>query len=259
MVESPIGASPLNLPSSISSRAEKGRLTLAWPLTMILARTFIFFVVGIIMIAGLSLAGSPDPWKESVPYWTLVVVISNFICIPLLQWLARREGISLGAIIDFQPAMVKKDLLSALKMVIPAYVTGMLGLYGTAYLIWGTMPPAEMLEAPPLLVAITVAILLPITNAMAETTTYMGYSLPRLEALTKSPWIALLLPAIGLSIQHAAAPLTLDPKFILWRLINFLPCALYVAWAYRRGRRMMPLIFVHGLMDLQLILTMFFM
>lgn len=244
----------LNLPVAIRSRIERGRVPGGWPLLMIFARTILFAVSGLVIIGIMAAQGRPDPLKAYLPWWPFQVIITNVIIFFVLRYLARREGIGLGALIGHRPGYVKKDLLQAAALLIPAFLFGAVGLYGLSFLLWGTMPPSGMFQPLPLVAAIAATILLPLTNGLVETTTYMGYALPRLEAQVGAGW-AVTLASIGLSMQHVAIPMMLDAKFIIWRLAAFLPLALFVAFVYRRTRRLTPLLLVHAVMDLQLVAT----
>jgi hypothetical protein len=59
------------------------------------------------------------------------------------------------------------------------------------------------------------------------------------------------LPAFFLGAQHVAAPLLLNGRFVLWRLMMFVPFAFLVALVMRSRPRLLPyLAFVHVLMDI---------
>lgn len=244
----------LNLPENIKARVERGRVPGGWPLLMIFARTILFALSGLVIIGIMAAQGHPDPLKAYLPWWPFQVIITNVIIFFVLRSLARREGIGLGALIGHRTSYFKKDLLQAAALLIPAFLFGAIGLYGGSFLLWGTMPPGDMFQPLPLLAAIAATILLPLTNGLMETTTYMGYALPRLEAQAGAGW-AIVLASVGLSIQHVAIPMMLDAKFIIWRLVAFLPLAFFVAIVYRRTRRLTPLLIVHAVMDLQLVAT----
>ena len=62
----------------------------------------------------------------------------------------------------------------------------------------------------------------------AEIPTYFGFVMPRFEAQGMRPWVALALPALLLSLQHAAVPLLFDVRYMLWRGLMFLPFAFLV-------------------------------
>eukprot|EP01027_Heterolobosea_sp_BB2_P007878 GEZU01011696.1.p1 GENE.GEZU01011696.1~~GEZU01011696.1.p1 ORF type:complete len:287 (-),score=7.93 GEZU01011696.1:108-968(-) len=249
-------AHELNLPAQIKSRVATGKVTLGWPLFMVAARTILFVVIALIVVAFMAATGSADPWAAYIPWWPYQVIVANILIYLLLVYLARREGLSMKSLLGFRPGFWKKDLLHAAALLIPGVVVCMIGLFGTSFLILGTMPPESMVQSLPLVAAVGAAVLFPLTNALVETTTYMGYALPRLEVLTRSQALALLLSAVGLSAQHVAIPIILDGPFLLWRLVSLLPLALFVGLVYIRMRRLMPLVLVHFLMDLQLGVTL---
>ena len=65
------------------------------------------------------------------------------------------------------------------------------------------------------LAAVTM-VLFPVTIALAELPTYLGYAMPRLTLQTGSRWWGFALPVFMLSAQHIALPLIFDGKFLLW-------------------------------------------
>lgn len=84
-----------------------------------------------------------------------------------------------------------------------------------------------------------------------ELTIYFGYVMPRLEVITKKKWIAILLPVMMLSFQHAALPLLFDIRFIVWRLFMFLPFAFIMALIIRWKPKLFPYILIgHFLIDM---------
>ena len=55
------------------------------------------------------------------------------------------------------------------------------------------------------------------------------------------------------AFQHVALPLILDWRFVIWRLLMFLPFALFIAWVIDRRRTVLPYMMgAHGLLDAQL-------
>jgi hypothetical protein len=64
-------------------------------------------------------------------------------------------------------------------------------------------------------------------------------------------WLAIALPASMLGLQHIAAPLLLDMRFVAWRGGMYLPFAFLVgAVLYWRPRLLPYLVAIHVLMDL---------
>ncbi len=100
---------------------------------------------------------------------------------------------------------------------------------------------------------------MPISIALVELPTYMGYSLPRMEAITRKRWLPVFLAAFWLALQHSALPLILDVRFMLYRFLSMLPLALCIGLVYQHYRRLGPLMVIHYLLDLQLGVTVFLM
>ena len=93
--------------------------------------------------------------------------------------------------------------------------------------------------------------LFPLTQGLAETPTYFAFAMPRLEAQGLRRWQAVALPALMLGLQHLAAPLLFDWRFIAWRGLMFLPFAALVGIVMRWRPQLLPYIaVVHVLMDL---------
>jgi hypothetical protein len=96
----------------------------------------------------------------------------------------------------------------------------------------------------------------PLTIMFAELPTYFGYGMPRVEAQTGKRWLAVLAPALFLAAQHATLPLLFDARFLLWRLLMFLPLALYMGILLRWRLHLLPYMMVlHGLLDFQAALS----
>jgi hypothetical protein len=84
---------------------------------------------------------------------------------------------------------------------------------------------------------------------LAEIPTYFGYVMPRLEKRVGS-MLAVSLSALALAAQHVTLPLVFDMRFVLWRLLMFLPFAFLLAIALRWRPRLLPfLVIFHGLID----------
>ena len=99
----------------------------------------------------------------------------------------------------------------------------------------------------------------PILQGLAEIPTYMLYALPRLEARGVRPWLAVSAASFSLSAQHIFAPFILDGRFILYRLVMFLPFAILIAQVMRWRPRLMPyMAVIHILMDMS-VAVMFLM
>jgi membrane protease YdiL (CAAX protease family) len=247
-----VEASAQNLPADVARRVASGQVTGTWPWLMLLARTILFVLTGLVIVGIMAAAGRPDPWAAYVPWWPFQVIISNIICYFLLSYLARREGLTLRSLWGYRAGTLGRELKLFLALLIPGVAIGGLGIFGVGYLIYGHAPTDAMTYPLPLAAAIFAGIMFPLTQAVVEITTYMGYSLPRLEVLLRSRPQAMFLAAAGLAVQHFALPMLADSRYILWRILSMLPLALFVAYCYVRTRRLLPLMIIHFLLDLNI-------
>ena len=69
--------------------------------------------------------------------------------------------------------------------------------------------------------------------------TYLGYALPRLEAVLGKTWLALLLVNFGWALQHVALPI-IDMQWALYRLLQTVVIGLIWTLAYLVLRRLLP-------------------
>ncbi len=95
--------------------------------------------------------------------------------------------------------------------------------------------------------------LFPIIHALTELPTYFGSVMPRLQALTGRRWMPLVATSVMLSTQHVFLPLLLDGRYFVWRLLMFLPFALWFGWIVMKRPTVLPYLVVgHALLDLSL-------
>jgi membrane protease YdiL (CAAX protease family) len=87
-------------------------------------------------------------------------------------------------------------------------------------------------------------------SSPTEETIYQGYALPRLRALTGRTWLAMIVVGFWWAAQHAVLPFVPDPKYLLFRLLQFLPGVFVIMLVYLRTRRLGPLIVAHWCMDI---------
>src|SRR5690606_6504684 len=157
--------------------------------------------------------------------------------------------------IGFNKKRLPKDIgLSLLYGVLGAVVGG-IGIYGSAYFIYGGLPPETLFQPLPLPAVFIAMVLVPISIAAVEAPLYIGYALPRLQVLLKSKWSAILIASFALAFQHIALPIVFDWQFMLWRVLAFLPVAIVLAVIFIKTKRLFPLMIAHFLMDLQVMVT----
>jgi membrane protease YdiL (CAAX protease family) len=222
------------------------------PWLMLFARIVLFAAwQGVIALLYL-LTGSTAAWDASAAWWMVTATLTNLVCIFLLIRLFKMEGLRYRDLFRFQRETVKTDLLWVLGLLILSIPAATLPNYFTAQWLFGDSQAVVPLffRALPLWAILPTLVLFPLTIALAEIPTYFGYVMPRLEKQVGT-WLAVLLAALALAAQHVTLPLVFDVRFILWRLLMFIPFALLLAIALRWRPRLLPyMVIVHGLLDL---------
>lgn len=245
-----------NSPIAIKNRINNGQIPLHRPLLMLFSRLFLFSAAQALMAAWFALKGNPHPWQQSIAWWPVSVTVSNLICLILLDRLARREGITLKDLYRVEKHSFWRELLILAVITVISGPLSMLPNFLLGNVLFGDINIAtEMFFRPlPLWVVIAFSgILFPITIALTEIPTYYSYAMPRLTAKTGRGWAMVALAGFMHAAQHIALPLIFDLRFITWRLLMFLPFALFMAAVLRWRPRLLPyLMVIHGLMDFSL-------
>jgi hypothetical protein len=230
--------------SNLSSRQ-------AW--AMLLARTILFATLQALFALGFALSGSAHAWDDSAAWWPFTVTLTNFICISLLMALFRKEGKNYWNFFHFDRKNVKNDLLVFLGVLVIAVPIAMLPNVLLAKWLFGDTQGALPLfiRHLPAWAAYSGFVLFPITQGLAELSTYFLYVEPRLEKSLNSRWLAVSLASLTLGIQHVAVPLVFNGSFILWRSLMFIPFAFLLGVVLRRRPRLFPyLAILHVLLDM---------
>ena len=226
------------------------------PLGMTFVRIGLFAAYQTLAALICLLAGSPAPWQAAIAWWPVTVTAANLTCMALLRLLARRERLRMIDLYNFDRRTVGRDLLLVLALLVIGGPLGYLPmvLLGQA-LFGGAAVVADRWIMPlPSWIAVTCAILFPLTIALSELPTYFGYAMPRLQVQWRRRWLPVLLTAFMLGAQHIALPLVVDSRFMFWRLTSFLPFALFLGLLLNWRPRLLPyLMVVHGLMDVSLV------
>jgi hypothetical protein len=204
-----------------------------------------------------AMTGTASAWNESSRWWTFMAFLANFVSIYLLVRVFKAEGKRYWDAIRFSRATVKTDLIwfflsSLVGMPIAAAPMNILG----AWIFGDAMTPTYMLFRSLPAWAFTLSFLFPLTIAFAELPTYFGYVMPGLEAQLKNGWLAWLIASLFLAAQHMFLPLILDGDFMLWRLLMYLPFALFAGLMIKFRPTLLPYyMIVHALIDVSAVLV----
>ncbi len=246
--------------SSLAARQRLSRGQITWTRTlgMLFSRTLLFAAIQLLFWVAFLALGLPDAWARSIAIWPVSATLANFASIFLLARVARAEGLRLVDLYRGEQRRFSTELLVAIGFLLLAGPIGYLpNLLLGNWFFGDQMIAVHMMFRPlPLWLVYTTMALFPLTIGLAELPTYFGYVMPRLEALTGKPWLALVLPTLMLAAQHIALPLVFNGPFIAWRLLMFLPMAFYLGLILRLRPRMMPYFMVgHALIDLGTMVT----
>lgn len=224
-----------------------------WPWLMLIARPVLFLTFQALFALGHYLAGSTTAWEAGAAWWPWSVTLSNLVCLVVLIQLYRAEGQRFWDVFRVERRHLGGDLLLLVGALL---ISGPLAYFPNVLLAgWLFDSPETVLalfvRPLPLWAAWASLGLFPVTQGLVELATYMIYARPRIEARGLPPAQAVLLAGAFLSFQHVAAPLLLDGRFFLWRLLMYLPFAVWVALLMRWRPRLLPYMAgVHVLMNM---------
>lgn len=221
---------------------------------MLFSRIILFITFQLCFYALFSILGKDDPWMMAAAYWPFVMIFTNVVCMILLKSLLNREGSRFRDFFAINKDTHMKDLLLSLGLFLVIAGVGFLPNFLLGNLFFGDVMIGNRLFFQPIpqWAAVVSLILFPLSMPFGELTTYFGYVMPRLELLTKSKVLAVVPPALMLSLQHAALPLlfNLGGMFLVWRAIVFLPFAFSLALIIRWKPRLFPFFLIgHLLID----------
>ena len=194
-------------------------------------RTVLFAAWQAVFALGFVCLGFDDAWRRSIAWWPMTASLANLSNLGFLVWAARGEGITFGQLIGGRRDTWKGDLRWAavgLLVIAPLAVVPNMAL-GSVLFGDASVPAAIMFRPLPLWAVAVVIPLFPISIALSELPTYYAYGAPRLQASSGRRGWPLVLAASWHAVQHVALPLVFDWRFVLWRLLMFLPFALFIA------------------------------
>lgn len=205
------------------------------------------------------IAGRITPLEDAAAWWLVQVIFTNGTCIWLLSGLMHREGKQLRDLYRVEKHTIWKEILIVAGLMLIGLPLGALPNMVVAQWLFGDpMIPALMMFRPIPNWALFMGLLFPLTIAFAEIPYYFAYIMPRLQATTHLKWVVTILCSLALAAQHITLPLIIDGRFILWRMLMYLPFALFVGIVMQWRPRLLPYFMViHALMDLSALAVYF--
>ena len=183
-------------------------------------------------------------------WWTIVATIVNIITIVVLVFAAKKNGMTYWELIGYRKGNTKISQVVVVSIIVLVIGTG--GMYLAGYLCYGVIPySSPMMIAPiPKVLAIINFLPLPITTALAEDGLYLGCGVNQIE----NKMLAIIFPAFFYALQHCFIPTLFDAKYILYRLLSFLPLTIILCWYYYKKKNPVPVMIGHALIDMMTVL-----
>lgn len=224
----------------------------------LILRSGLFFGTGLLFVLGFFLNGSEQPFIDAQKWWPFQAIIANICTFFILRSYLKAEKLTFKSLFQSQKRSIPNQIKEYIFLILLGGVVGAVPLYFFSYLFIGSIIPPEIhFHALPFVAALIALVLFPITNAIVETPIYLGYALPRLLKMKGNKFTAIVLVGLALAFQHVFLPIVFDFHYVLWRLFSLLPLALILGLVYTKANRLLPIVIVHFLMDLQLVLQMF--
>jgi hypothetical protein len=232
-------------------------VTPSWvrPLGMLVHRTALFLVCQLCIAIVIAAQGQPNAFLRAAAWWPVSATVTSLITLGILRRLLRAEHLGWRAFLHIERGHVLADVAICIGVFVVCGPLVMLPSNALSLALYGSQTSTAPLIYQPLPypVALVISILFPLTVALSELPAYLAYAMPRVERILGSRWSAVgavLLIGFCLAAQHVTLPLVLDWRFMLWRLVMFLPFALWLAVSVRWRPRLLPyLMFGHFLID----------
>lgn len=242
----------VNFPAALRKRYQAAGLGWRPVLAFLPARLVFALVAQGAAAALLAAQGTPAPWQAAAAWWPVSAALIDLLCLGGLAALTRREGLGLT---DLFGAAGWKDAARQLAwtpIYLLAVAPGVVAAHVLTTAAYGpVLPPMlAVVQLPPAGAAYALLVW-PVLWVVTEELVYLGFLLPRLEALTGRTWSAALIVIGFWGLQHLALPFIADPVYLAARPLAAAAAISCFPAAFVLGRRrLIPLIGVHYLADL---------
>jgi hypothetical protein len=231
--------------SPLHERIQSGRIRWWAPVLMLAARPVFALATQLAVATGFRLAHHPKPLRAAGRWWMVSGTLIDLLSLGTLTWLTRREGIRLAALFDVRSAHLGREVVLSLGNLVGITPAVAFSAALTRLFYGPSGQPLQIAVARGLPRAASAYSVLvwPVLWSMTEEATYLGYTLPRLEALVGNTPVSAALVSTVWAVQHEALPLLPDGRYLVYRPLSALPVTLTTTLLYLlRGRRLPSLI-----------------
>jgi hypothetical protein len=236
----------------IQRRITPGRIPWWAPVLMLAARPVFALVTQLTVAVGFRLKRHPKPLLEAGRWWMVSGTLIDLLSLGMLTWLTRREGIRLTDLLNVRRDRLGRDLLLALGDLVALMPAVGIGAAFTRLFYGPSGQPPQVAAARglPQVAAAYSVLVWPVLWSMTEEATYVGYTLPRLEALLGNTAMSAALVSAVWALQHEALPLLPERRYLVYRPLSALPVTLSTTLlSLLQGRRLPPLMGAHWAAD----------
>jgi hypothetical protein len=218
------------------------------------ARTFFLLAAQTLFALTFRFRHDAQPWRSSTAWWTVYGTLADLGCLAMLIVVTRRQGLRVRDLIPPSTLSPFKTVLRGLGYFLPVMPVFLGGFVLSSYAVYGDIRPhvdAALLGSrrlPVWALVYSVTLWWPVWSATEEIT-YQTFFLERLRRAFGRPAGAIALVGFWWAAQHSALPFLPDVRYVLWRLLGFLPGVIVLMTIYLRTRQIRPLIVAHSLMD----------
>jgi len=239
----------------IKKRLALGEIAWTGPLLLVMARPVLFVLLQAVLAAVFALLHRPSAWKSAGAWWSVYGTLVDICCLGLIARFTRRERIGVRDLVGKVRLLWGRDIFAGIGLFLLTFPVFMGGSFVSSLLIYGSWDPQRNLyllgvRTLPLWGVVYSFVAWWLISAATEETTYQGYVLPRIEALSGHSWIAAVVVIFCWTLQHCTLPLVPDLKYLAFRFLAFLPGVTLLTLIYLRIRRLPPMIVAHWPMDL---------
>jgi len=217
------------------------KLTLGFLLAVGLVRTVLLAATSSATALGFTVAGNTRPWTLAAAGSKVWLVAIDVVTVLLVARLLMRDGTSIRDLLNPRP--YGKNVLYALAGVAVVFLALAVGGFIGNFLIYYGAPTVTEAVDPPVWVGIVLAVIAPVTVAVAEESLFRGYLIPKLQVHLGRVG-AVIVAALLASTQSLAMNLG-DGEAMLAGMVKMFVIALAFGGLYLWQKRVAPLILVH--------------
>lgn len=241
----------VNSKSALTVRLERGQLTWAGPMLVVVGRSALIIAAQAVTVLWLRLRFHSGSWNAAARWWSVYGTLVDLgCCLALMAAFLRREGIRLRDVIGRVRLRWGHDLFLGAGILLLVFPFFMLAAPLATRLLYGATPlpgfaglaAGRMLPLWAVVYSFSIWLLI---WSPTEEITYQGYALSRFEVLFGSRWKAVALVSFWWAIQHPFLPFILDWKYFAWRFLVFLPSMVVMTLLYLKIRRLSRFFLAH--------------